>query len=67
MPTDILCAHNADVTSGLVKWNNSKVDIDYMDYVFNTPNQLIDFLNNNWFSKKWKVYENFNEYVFMCF
>lgn len=47
MPTDILCANNANVTSGLVKWNNSKVDIDYMDYVFNTPNQLIDFLNNN--------------------
>lgn len=47
MPTDILCANNANITSGLVKWNNSKVEIDYMDYVFNTPNQLIDFLNNN--------------------
>lgn len=41
MPTDIECANKANVTSGLVTWNGSKVDGKMAKMVFNTPEELV--------------------------
>lgn len=44
MPTDIACANNAGIASGLVTWNHSGVLCRDADYIFRLPEELLDRL-----------------------
>lgn len=41
MPSDIQCANNAFMASGLVTWNKSGVICDEAKYIFNNPTDLL--------------------------
>lgn len=44
MPTDIECANQAGITSGLVLWNRCGVLCDEATYMFRTPKDLFDIV-----------------------
>lgn len=44
MPTDIECAKNAGIAAGLVLWNHSGILCREADFLFHTPEELLELL-----------------------